>query len=312
MSPALELLFGFVFLEAIGLPLPAAPALMAAGAASATSRLSLLAVWPTAFAALMLGDCVLYYLGRRTGWWFLGLLCRLSANPENCIFSNAGRFHRHGRKALLFAKFFPGVNTMAAPLAGSMNMSFRLFLLWDIGGALLYSGFYLALGYLFSPIIGKVISRFEETGRALGWLLLVCVLAYALFRLAMNWGVRSVAVTTASPSELAARLAQGDDLMVVDVRSHGYYDQSAQRITGSLRLEPNALPAALAELPLDKEIYLYCTCQGDATSKRVGQLLQRSGFQVKVLAGGLSAWKRDGHPLESVPAEDILKLPTFR
>jgi rhodanese-related sulfurtransferase len=170
----------------------------------------------------------------------------------------------------------------------------------------------LIIGFLASPIIEKIIARFEETGRTVTWLLLVCVLAYALFRLVMNWGVRSVAVTAAAPAELAQRLATGDDLAIVDVRSHGYYDSNAQRIVGSIRLEPNALPAALAELPRDKDIYLYCTCQADATSRRVGQLLERSGFRVKVLAGGLSAWKREGLPLESVPPDDVIKLPSFR
>ncbi len=312
MSHALELLFGFVFLEALGLPLPAAPALMAAAATSVAGPHSLLAVWATALSALLLGDCILFYLGRRTGWWFLGLLCRLSADPENCIFSNAGRFLRHGRKVLLFAKFFPGINTMAAPLAGSMNMPFRHFILWDVVGAVVYSGTYIGLGFLFSPIIEKVIERFEQAGRTLGWLLFACVLLYAFFRIAMSWRVRSINVSTSSPKELAARLSNGDDLVVIDVRSHGYYDHNAQRIIGSSRLEPNALPAALTQLPSDKEIYLYCTCQGDVTSQRVAQLLKRSGFQVKVLAGGLSAWRREGHPVEAVPPDDIIKLPTFR
>lgn len=312
MPRALQLLFGFVFLEAIGLPLPAAPALMAAGATAATGRLSFALAWLTAFAALFVGDMLLFAIGRKTGWWFLSLLCRLSANPENCIFSNAARFHKHGRKALLFAKFFPGVNTMAAPLAGSMNMPFRLFLVWDIGGALLYSGLYLGLGYLASPIIERIISHFEHAGRILSWTLFCFVLGYAAFRLLMNWGIRSIPVSAVPPAELAARLEAGDDLLVVDVRSHGYYDEQAQRISGAIRLEPNSLPASLAELPRDKDIYVYCTCQADATSRRVGQLLERAGFRAKVVSGGLAAWKRDGHPLEPVPQSDIIKLPSFR
>jgi membrane protein DedA with SNARE-associated domain/rhodanese-related sulfurtransferase len=308
----LLLLFGFVFLEAMGVPLPAAPALMAAGAACATGGLSVLPTWGTALSALLCGDLLLYALGRKTGWWLLGVLCRLSANPENCIYSNAARFHRHGRKALLFAKFFPGVNTLAAPLAGSMNMRFRDFFLWDLAGAQLYSGFYLLLGFLFSPIIHRIIAQFENAGRFFTWVLLLCVLIYAAFRIYMSRRLTSSGVPMVSPAELAARAASGEDFLIVDVRSHGYYDKAAQRIAGSVRLEPNSLPAALGELPTDKEIYLYCTCQADATSRRVGQLLDRAGFRVKVLEGGLSAWKRQGHPMEQVPEGDIVKLPSFR
>jgi membrane protein DedA with SNARE-associated domain/rhodanese-related sulfurtransferase len=311
MPRALLLLYGFVVLEALGVPLPAAPALMAAGAASATGKLAIAATWMTAFGALLTGDLILFYLGRRTGWWLLGILCRLSANPETCIYTNASRFQRHGRKALLFAKFFPGVNTLAAPLAGSMNMRFGEFLLFDAMGALFYASFYLALGFLFSPVIQKIISSYENAGRVLSWALLLFVLGYALTRLILNRRAKGMTVPLATPRELAERLGSGEELLVADVRSHGYYDEKSQRITGAIRVEPNDLPSALGQFPKDREIYLYCTCHGDVTSRRVGELLAKEGFQVKVLAGGLTAWKREGHPLEPVPPDDIVKLPMF-
>ncbi|GAB4410140.1 MAG: hypothetical protein OHK0021_19750 [Bryobacter sp.] len=312
MPRALLLLYGFVVLEALGVPLPAAPALMAAGAASATGRMDLLITWPTALAALLTGDLILFYLGRKTGWWLLGLLCRLSANPESCIYTNAERFQRHGRKALLFAKFFPGVNTLPAPLAGSMNMSFREFITFDILGAALYASFYISLGYAFSPIIERVILHYENAGRLLAWVLLAVVLAYAAIRLYLNRRAQAMGVPLASPRELASRMALGEDVIIADVRSHGYYDTNAQRITGSIRVEPNLLPSTLPNLPKDRDIYLYCTCHADATSRRVGRLLEKEGFKVRVLAGGLTAWKRDGHPLEPVPPEDIIELPKFK
>jgi rhodanese-related sulfurtransferase len=61
--------------------------------------------------------------------------------------------------------------------------------------------------------------------------------------------------------ELAARLASDDELkpLVLDVRSHGYYDPNAERIKGSIRLEPNNLEEELKTYPKDKDIYLYCT-----------------------------------------------------
>ena len=61
--------------------------------------------------------------------------------------------------------------------------------------------------------------------------------------------------------ELASRLkAEGPDrVQIVDVRSHGYYDRGAERIFGSIRIEPNNLEAELKNLSKDKDIYLYCT-----------------------------------------------------
>jgi len=49
------------------------------------------------------------------------------------------------------------------------------------------------------------------------------------------------------------------DIILADVRSHGYYDSGAARIAGSIRLEPNQLAEELKTLPKDKDIYLYCT-----------------------------------------------------
>ena len=60
---------------------------------------------------------------------------------------------------------------------------------------------------------------------------------------------------------VALRLAsEGDkEVILADVRSHGYYDPGTQRIAGSIRIEPNRLADELKTLPHDKDIYLYCT-----------------------------------------------------
>ena len=64
-----------------------------------------------------------------------------------------------------------------------------------------------------------------------------------------------------SVEEIATRLANGEknDVILVDVRSHGYYDSSSSRIAGSIRLEPNRLEREISSLPKDKDIYVYCT-----------------------------------------------------
>jgi len=62
------------------------------------------------------------------------------------------------------------------------------------------------------------------------------------------------------PLEVVERLQREPDAaLIVDVRSHGYYDPDAQRIRGSVRLEPNNLEALAETLPRDKSIYVYCT-----------------------------------------------------
>jgi rhodanese-related sulfurtransferase len=98
---------------------------------------------------------------------------------------------------------------------------------------------------------------------------------------------------------------------VFDVRSHGYYEKNSMRIQGSVRLEPNSLNQEAVTVPKDKEIVLYCTCVREATSVRVARILADKGYTVSVIAGGLRAWKKAGLPMEPVPQNDIVQLPTF-
>jgi hypothetical protein len=59
---------------------------------------------------------------------------------------------------------------------------------------------------------------------------------------------------------LARRLASdAGDLLIADVRSHGYYDAASERIAGSVRIEPNNLNEEILHLPKEKDIFLYCT-----------------------------------------------------
>ena len=85
------ILFALVFAEAMGLPVPAALALLVAGASSAKGPLQLGYVLLTSFSALLLGDALLFLLGRYTGWWLLGILCKLSLNPDSCILRSPSR-----------------------------------------------------------------------------------------------------------------------------------------------------------------------------------------------------------------------------
>ena len=99
------LTFGLLLAEAIGLPFPAAIALVAAGAAVAAHALGFPYVLLAAVTALLLGDTVQFFLGRYMGWALLGFLCRVSINPETCILRSAESFYKRGKVTLVIAKF---------------------------------------------------------------------------------------------------------------------------------------------------------------------------------------------------------------
>src|SRR2546423_12128221 len=96
----LALVFANVLLEQLGLPIPAVPALVVAGALSAEGEFSPLAAFGVAFGACMTGDAAWYLAGRRYGRRVVKLLCRGSLAPGSCARQTEFRFERRGQLTL--------------------------------------------------------------------------------------------------------------------------------------------------------------------------------------------------------------------
>lgn len=209
---------------------------------------------------------------------------------------------------MLFAKFFPGINTMAPPMAGSMKMNPWVFGRYNLGGTVLYVGTYLVLGYMFDGVIGNVVEWVMAFGRMATAVLasgLAAYFGYRIWRAARRRsGVKRVTV-----EELAGRL--GEDIVIADARSRGYYDPKAERIPGSVRMDAAGLMEAMDGLGRGREVYVYCGCRNEKTSERLAEVLGQAGYQARVVEGGLEAWKKAGLPVEQVPAEEMMPLPRF-
>ena len=306
------LLFAAVFLETVGIPIPAALALLIAGGASARGSLGIWPAYAGALAAMLAGDTLMFLAGRYTGWWLLGVLCRLSLNPESCMLRAADSFYKRGRSMLVFAKFVPGINSIAPPMAGSMNMRLGQFLTLDLAGAALYVSAYFWVGYLFSDALGAITRGYQAFGTVVGWVFAAAVAAYAGAQVWLLVKARRLgAVPLVDPAE-AARGVAAEHGVIYDVRSHGYYDLKATRIKGSRRLDPNSLnQCKLEDVPSDRTVYLYCTCINEATSSRVARELIVKGVRAAVIRGGLRQWRKAGLPTEAVPEEEMSALPVF-
>src|SRR5215831_10076115 len=222
------LLFLVVFAEAVGLPAPAALALIAAGAAAASHLISAPIALATAIIAMLLGDTLLFVLGRHTGWALLAFLCRVSMNPETCILRSAESFYKRGKLTLIFAKFIPGVNSMAAPLAGSMRMKIDQFLRFDMAGTCLYVLAYGALGFLARDFVAKITRGLQSTGHVFGEVIVAALLILVIYRAVQYRRYKlSDVVPRAKVEDIARRISSGrDDVILADVRSHGYYDSN--------------------------------------------------------------------------------------
>ena len=310
-----------LFLASVGMPLPAAITLLAAGAA-AHGDLRLGVVLMVATLAAIAGDTVLFFGGRYTGWWLLARMCRVSMNPEACIFSSSGYFYRRGPKTLLFAKFLPGLGAMAAPLAGSLNMRFARFLRMDAAGSLLYCATWVSAGYVFSRFLKQIAIWIERAGHAVLEVILLLVLGYVAAIIVFTLRSRRYKlIEKISAKNLREQMQtlvseKSDRLVIIaDVRSHGYYDPGMQRIKNSIRVEPHRLKEELLALrefmAPECDIYIYCSCIRDTTSVRVAHMLQQENCRTQVIEGGLKAWIKAGGDVELVPASDVHHLPRF-
>ena len=141
------LVFLNVLLAQAGVPVPAVPTLVVAGALAAAGRLPLAGIVAATLLGCLLGDLAWYLAGRRYGAGVMRTLCRISLSPDSCVKQSELRFQRWRGHVLLVAKFVPGLSMLAPPLVGAMGLPLRRFLLLDGLGALLWAGGASALRY---------------------------------------------------------------------------------------------------------------------------------------------------------------------
>jgi membrane protein DedA with SNARE-associated domain len=252
--------FGWVLAEQIGLPLPAVPFLLAAGALAGTGRLSVGMALLAAGVASLIGDMVWYWIGRAGGVRVLGWLCRLSLQADSCVQRTQRRFTAHGARSLLVAKFLPGFNTVAPPLAGIVRMPLAQFLLFTGLGGLIWAGAWLGLGWLFAAQIEVIASEAARLGRGAGLVLGVALAAHIGWKYVRRRRfLRKIRIARITPQELKRQLDAGDDVIVVDVRDRLDFETEPAIIPGALHLTTEDLEERHREIPRERDIVLYCT-----------------------------------------------------
>jgi membrane protein DedA with SNARE-associated domain len=252
--------FWWVFAEQIGLPIPAVPVLLAAGALAGGGRLALLPALLAAAVASLVSDTLWYGLGRLRGGRVLAWLCRISLEPDSCVRRTQHTFSVHGARSLLVAKFVPGFSTAAPPLAGVIGMPLLRFMGFTGLGGLIWAGAFMCLGWLFSAQLEVAAAAIGRLGSwALG-LLAAAFGGYIVWKwLARQRFLRRIRIARITPEELKAKLEAGEDLMLVDVRHRIDFDAEPSIIPGALHLTTEELEARHLEIPREREIVLYCT-----------------------------------------------------
>jgi membrane protein DedA with SNARE-associated domain len=294
------LLFAAVFVEQLGVPLPAAPWLLAAGALAATGKINWFVAITAATVGSVLADLIWFYLGRYGGKRVLNLLCRISLEPDSCVRRTQDIFTRYGMRGVIVAKFIPGLSTLAPPLAGSSGVSASRFFFFDGLGSLLYAGCFILLGVLFSRQLEQVIDGLASLGSsALGVVvgLLALYIGYKYFqrRKLLN-ELRMARITV---DELHQLLEKGENPVILDLRSHAALEQDPSLIRGALHMAMDEVELRHQEIPRDRDVVLYCSCPNEVSSARAALLLRRRGiFRVRPLLGGFDAWRERNYPME--------------
>jgi membrane protein DedA with SNARE-associated domain/rhodanese-related sulfurtransferase len=292
----------WVLAEQIGVPVPAAPILLAAGAVAATGRLSLILLIGLAAGAALTADLLWYHVGRSHGPRALGRLCRLSLEPDSCVRRAQQFLERHGVRSLLVAKFVPGLNTVAAPLAGTVRISWWRFLVADTLGIFGWVTSLELLGFVFSRQLEILVIYVLRAGTLL--LVIAVIGAFSAYfvrkRVRRQRFLDELRVARISPDELKEKLDNHEPVTIIDLRHSLDFLPEPYVIPGAIRIPLEELERRQSEIPRDREVVLYCTCPNEASSAMTAARLRQYDIsRVRPLQGGFHGWRDLGLPVES-------------
>lgn len=287
----LLIVFANVLLEQIGLPIPAFPVLIVAGALTINGHMVWLECVMVSITACLLSDSLWFAAGRHYGTRILNLLCRISLSPDYCVSQTEDIFNRWGAKSLIVSKFIPGFSTIAPPLAGAMGTRVRRFLTFSLCGAALWSGTGLAVGAFFHSSVDRILDVLATMGLTalliLASLLASVVLLKFYERRRFYKTLRMARITV---DELKELIERGLKPLIVDARSHTA-QQLEPAIPGALLYSRDAPNDAFDNVSRDRPVIVYCSCPNEASAAIIAKQLISHGFRhVRPLIGGLDAW----------------------
>jgi membrane protein DedA with SNARE-associated domain len=254
-----SLVFLSVLADQAGVPVPAAPMLLAAGALAGQGWIHFLPAFLLGVVAALASNVFWYWIGRTKGASVLSLLCRISLNPDSCVRNTAALFSRYGARSLLVAKFIPGLNTIAPPLAGIVRMPFAPFLVYDGLGAGVWVGVMIGLGYAFSQQIEVLAESALRMGFILVLVLVGGLAAFISWKYAQRYKfLRQIFTARISPVELKEKMARGEELAIFDVRHSLEFQADPQMIPGAAYFPLEKWKEEDYSLLRDKEVIVYC------------------------------------------------------
>lgn len=292
--------------EQLGVPVPSAPVLLMAGTLTATHKLSLPLVLLAVLLGSLVSDTLWYFTGKRFGGAVVRLLCRLSMEASTCVRRTQDYFTKHGPGTLLLAKFIPGLGSVAAPIAGQTSMDFRVFLVYDTCGILLWALTVTLCGRFFGDVLKLHPNAFAWVEHSAVFLFAVLLLGFLIYRVLKQQAfLKQVRMARLEPQQLKAMLDQRQRIYIVDLRHPLDYLPDPRTLPGAVLMTPDKLVERSGEIPRDRDVVLFCTCPSEATAAKMALSLRKMGvYRVRPLRGGFDEWKRLGYPMENIQTSE--------
>jgi membrane protein DedA with SNARE-associated domain/rhodanese-related sulfurtransferase len=291
-------LFSYVLVSQLGVPVPSAPLLVTVGALAAAGRFGMGQALGAVVIACVIADSAWYLLGRARGAKVLRLVCRISLEPETCVRRTEDGIARYGARLLLVSKFLPGLGLLAAPTAGQSKLRYASFLVFDAVGSLVWAGAYILVGRFLGGTLEHNERLLHPAGRFAGVAFVAVAVGLLIGRLVRRHRFRRrFATARITPTELRSRMDLGEPFYVVDLRHPTTAAADGRSFPGSLHLTPEQVIGRRDQLPTDRDVVLFCDCPREAAAAQVAVRLRHFGFKrVYPLEGGLDAWQRVGFP----------------
>ena len=256
----LALVFGNVLLTQLGVPVPAVPTLIVAGAYVQQGGFDPAAVLAVAVFGSLLGDSPWYAAGRRYGYRVLSFLCRMAVEPAVCVQRTEDRLTRWGAPSLTIAKFVPGFATVAPPLAGATRMPFAAFVLYSAIGAALWAGAAVLAGVVLHAQVERAIEWMQVAGARAALAMALLLVGYVAVKWAQRYRfMRTLRMARIDPHELHAIMRSDEPPVILDARSHAARRADPRHIPGAKPVDIERPEAVLVDVSPGRDVVIYCT-----------------------------------------------------
>ena len=182
MHGSMALVFAWLLIGGLGLPLPEDAALLAAGVLIERGATNAAFAVGVVLFGVLLGDSILFFAARRLGHraYERKLIQRVLPPERRAKIERA--YERYGGRLVFFARHVAGLRAAVFAMAGIHGMRPRRFLLWDTAAACISIPLVVGLGYFGAKHVDKMRAGIAAAHHYVLLILAIGVLGFITWR----------------------------------------------------------------------------------------------------------------------------------